>query len=171
MSSPRFLTPERSMVTAGPPSREAPPPPAPLATDIRRESVAALTYRPDLMSYQENFTGAMTNSPALRGMNGYSKVLLPEVPALSVFWVALISYMSKSGGNCTLGASSRVTFPLPETVTSSDAASWVLSESLLRDAEMLYEPTPPVNEAGAPEGSGETLTVTGAVFTVRFAWV
>ena len=137
MSSPRFLTPERSTATAGLPSRDAPPPPAPLATDILRESVAAVMYRPDLMSYHENLTGAITNSPALRGMNGYSKVLLPEVPALSVFCAAFTSYMSKSGGNCTFGASRSVTFPLPETVTRRDAASWVFSVSLLSEADIL----------------------------------
>ena len=96
------------------------------------------------------------NSPGLRGMNGYSKVLEPLVPLLSAWTVVFTSYTSKSGGKVTLGASTRDTFPLPVTVTISEAASCVFKESLLRRAEMAKSPTPPPKEAGAPAGRAET---------------
>ena len=55
--------------------------------------------------------------------------------------------------------------PLPETVTSSEAASCVLRESLLRRAVTVYSPTPPLKEAGAPAGSWDTRTETAGVVT------
>ena len=112
----------------------------------------------------------MVNSPALRGMNGYSKVLLPEVPPvlLSVFSETFVSYTSKSGGKLTFGSSSRATLPRPETVRMRDAASCVLSSSDVKRADIPKLPTPPPNEAGCPAGSGLTLTLSeGVVILLR----
>ena len=95
----------------------------------------------------------MVKSPALRGMNGYSKVLEP--------WASVVftSYASKSGGNCTLGASSRFTLPLPEMVTLSEAASCALTSFVESSVFIVKVPTPPPKDAGAPAGRGETFTV------------
>ena len=92
-------------------------------------------------------------------MKGYSKVLLPCVPPAVTFSVTLVSYTSKSGGKAILGASSRDTLPRPDTVTSSEAASWALSESLLRRALRVKFPTPPPKPAGAPPGRPDTRTL------------
>ena len=64
-----------------------------------------------------------------------------------------------------MGADSRARFPVPVTVTFSDAASWVFSESRVSSAFISNLPTPPPNEAGAPAGRGETCRVTGCVLT------
>ena len=93
-------------------------------------------------------------------MKGYSKVLVPP------FSVDFTSYTSKSGGKATLGASKRAILPLPEMVTMSDAASWVLRESRVSDAFMENLPTPPPNEAGAPAGRAFTLIVRAEVRTL-----
>ena len=53
--------------------------------------------------------------------------------------------------------------PLPDTVTRSEVASLALTWSFESFASMLKLPTPPPNEAGAPEGRGLTCTVTGGV--------
>ena len=110
----------------------------------------------------------MVKSPALRGMNGNSNDLLPEVPPLllSVFSVVFVSYTSKSGGKLTLGSSRRETFPLPETVMTREPASWVLSSSEDRRADIPKLPTPPPNEAGWPAGRAFTLTLRAEVDTL-----
>ena len=107
----------------------------------------------------------MVNSPWLRGMKGYSKVLEPEVPLLSVFTLVFTSYTSKSGGKLILGASSRAILPFPDTVTSSEAASCVFRESLLRRACTLNSPTPPPKLSGAPAGRADTCSVEAFVDT------
>ena len=98
-------------------------------------------------------------------MNGYSKVLEPLVPLLSVADVAFTSYTSKSGGKSSFGASTRETLPLPVTVTTSEAASCVFRTSLLSFALTEYSPTAPEKPAGAPPGRADTLTVIAGVDT------
>ena len=60
---------------------------------------------------------------------------------------------------------------MPVTVTFSEAASCVSSESRVRAALILKEPTPPPKDAGAPAGSALTWMVTGEVLTrLRMVW-
>ena len=58
-----------------------------------------------------------------------------------------------------MGASSRYTLPLPVMVTLREAASCAFTSFADSEAFMENFPTPPPNEAGAPAGSGDTLTV------------
>ena len=57
----------------------------------------------------------------------------------------------------------RFMFPLPFISTVSEAASCALMLSALRFTSMVKSPTPPPNDAGAPEGRGLTFIVADGV--------
>ena len=106
-------------------------------------------------------------------MNGYSNVSVPEAPdaPVEIFSVLRISYASKSAGNCILGASTILILPVPDISTLREVASWAETLSETKPAVILNDPTPPVKEAGAPDGRADTFTVTGSLVTrLRIVW-